>query len=331
MMSSYKTPKQSAQKQQVSGVLLLNKPSGISSHSALSQAKRLLMSERFDSKKAGHTGTLDPMATGLLPICFGEATKFSSFGLDANKGYVATIKLGIQTDTGDKEGNIIATQVVSPFDQKQLDKLAQTLTGEQMQIPPMYSALKKDGKKLYEYARDGIYVERQARPITIYKLTLTKLSDDEIALNVLCSKGTYVRALGESIAQKLGTVGHLIALHRTCTGGFEVAKSISLDELADLAFEERFGRLLPIDVLLTHLPKVCLTDSETGRIQQGQRLNIKDRLLDVIFDQDGVQVRLYHQDDFVGLGQVWANGRLQPVKVLNPNSCPAHHQVHHAK
>ncbi|MDO4450848.1 MAG: tRNA pseudouridine(55) synthase TruB [Moraxella sp.] len=303
-------------KQVVSGVLLLDKPSGISSHTALAQAKRLFMSADFDSRKAGHTGTLDPMATGLLPICLGEATKFSSFGLDADKGYHAIIKLGEQTDTGDKEGEVIKTSPIPTFTQADLTDIAQALTGEQSQTPPMYSALKKDGKKLYEYAREGMEVERQARPIVIHELTLTKLDEQNIALQVTCSKGTYVRVLGETIAERLGTVGHLTALHRTTTGGFEVAGAISLDDLADLSFDERFGKLLPIDVLLNHLPIIKLTTDETARIRLGQRLNIKDRLDNLHFDDETIQIRLYHDDRFVGLGRVAMNGRLQPVRLV---------------
>lgn len=304
-------------KQIVSGVLLLDKPNGISSYAALTQAKRLFMSPKFDSKKAGHTGTLDPMATGILPICFGDATKFSSFGLDADKGYTAIIKLGEKTDTGDKEGQIIAQKDVPVFEQSELDKLAVSLMGEQMQTPPMYSALKKDGKKLYEYAREGIEIERQPRPIVIHHLALNKLSNDEIALDVICSKGTYVRVLGETVAERLGTVGHLTALHRTSTGGFDVAGAISLDDLADLSLDERLGRLLPTDVMLGHLPMLRLTMDETARIKMGQRLNVKDRLDDVNFGDDAIQIRLYHDDDFVGLGQVAMSGRLQPIKVVH--------------
>ena len=304
-------------KQIVSGVLLLDKPNGISSYAALTQAKRLFMSPKFDSKKAGHTGTLDPMATGILPICFGDATKFSSFGLDADKGYTAIIKLGEKTDTGDKEGQIIAQKDVPVFEQSELDKLAVSLMGEQMQTPPMYSALKKDGKKLYEYARDGIEIERQPRPIVIHHLALNKLSNDEITLDVICSKGTYVRVLGETVAERLGTVGHLTALHRTSTGGFDVADAISLDDLADLSLDERLGRLLPTDVMLGHLPMLRLTMDETARIKMGQRLNVKDRLDDLNFGDDAIQIRLYHDDDFVGLGQVAMSGRLQPIKVVH--------------
>lgn len=303
-------------KQTVSGVLLLNKPQGISSHTALNQAKRLFMSADFDSKKAGHTGTLDPMATGLLPICLGEATKFSSFGLNADKGYSAVIKLGEQTDTGDQEGQSLNILPVMPFDQHGLDELAKQLTGEQYQTPPMYSALKKDGKKLYEYARGGIQIEREARPIVIHNLNLTKLSDDEIHLSVICSKGTYVRVLGESVAEGLGTVGHLTALHRISTGGFEVADAVTLDELGHLSFNERFAKLLPIDALLTHLSIVVLNHQETLRIKMGQRLNVKDRMTASEFGDDTCQVRLYCDGDFVGLGVIEASGRLQPIKVV---------------
>ncbi|WP_066805337.1 tRNA pseudouridine(55) synthase TruB [Moraxella oblonga] len=301
----------------VSGVLLLDKPNGISSHTALNQAKRLFMSPQFDSKKAGHTGTLDPMATGLLPICLGEATKFSSFGLDADKGYHAVIRLGEQTDTGDKEGEVAKILPTPTFTQDDLNDIAQTFTGEQQQIPPMYSALKKDGKKLYEYAREGIDVERQARPIVIHWLTLTKIDEQHIALHVICSKGTYVRVLGEDIAKKLGTVGHLTALHRTKTGGFDVMDSVNLDELTKLDFDERFAKLLPIDALLVHLPMLDLSADETARIKMGQRLNVKDRTCDLVYDEGCCQVRLYHEGVFFGLGQVERNGRLQPVRLVS--------------
>lgn len=307
-------------KKVVSGVLLLNKPAGISSHTALARAKRLFMSADFDSKKAGHTGTLDPMATGLLPICFGEATKFSSFGLDADKGYTATIKLGEQTDTGDKEGQIIATKSVPAVSQADLDTIAKALTGEQYQTPPMYSALKKDGKKLYEYARAGVEVAREARPIVIHQIDLQRISDDEIALSVICSKGTYVRVLGETVAERLGTVGHLTALHRTQTGGFDVADSVSIDELEKLEFDERFKKLLPIDVLMGHLPILPLDESETTRLKMGQRLNVKTKLDQLNFisntQKNSQLVRLYHERDFVGLGEVAMTGRLQPIRMI---------------
>lgn len=304
-------------KKTVSGVLLLDKPSDMTSHTALNLAKRLLMNANFNSKKAGHTGTLDPMATGLLPICFGEATKFSNYGLDADKGYKALIDLGQKTDTGDKDGTIIEQKKLPCFTQSELDGIAQAMMGEQLQIPPMYSALKKDGKKLYEYAREGIQIDRPPRPITIYNTSLTKLSPQQVLLTLTCSKGTYVRVIGEQIAERLGTVGHLSALHRTTTGGFDVAQAISLDELECLSFDERLERLLPIDVMIRHLPMIVLSKSEQERIRLGQRLNVKDKILD--FDVgDDVLVRLY-ADEFLGLAQLSVNGRLQPKKIVNPS------------
>ena len=299
----------------VSGVLLLDKPSGISSHTALSQAKRLFMSDIWDSKKAGHTGTLDPMATGLLPICLGEATKFSGFGLDADKGYTATVQLGTQTDTADADGQVIQTHPIPPFDQAMLDTIAAGLMGSQMQIPPMYSALKKDGKKLYEYARDGIELERTARPITIHHLSLTKISEDTLNLVVTCSKGTYVRVLAESVANQLGTLGHLSTLRRTLTGGFDVADAVSLTDLSARPFNERFGRLLPIDAMLLHLPTLALSSDECARIRYGQRLNVAGRLAMGTGTPFGV--RLYQDSTFVGLGELAPTGRLQPVRLIN--------------
>lgn len=307
-------------KRPISGILLLDKAQGMSSHTALSWAKRLLMSETLDSKKAGHTGTLDPMATGLLPLCFGEATKFAQFGLDADKGYVATLNLGEKTDTADQEGQIIARQNVANFSQDDLDRLAKQLLGEQTQIPPMYSALKKDGKKLYELARQGIEVERAARTIVIESLTLQKLSDTQIALNVICSKGTYIRTLGETIAENLGTLGHLSSLRRTHTGGFTVADAMTLDALEKLPLADRLARLLPIDVMVCHLPAVRLFVQEVSRLKLGQRLNIKDRLTTLSKDltkSHALKVRLYLDDEFVGLGQVEISGRLQPLKMIH--------------
>lgn len=303
------------QKEILSGVLLLDKPQGLSSHDALFKAKKALMTPSLDTKKAGHTGTLDPMATGLLPICFGVATKFASFALDADKGYTALILLGAQTDTGDQEGCIIDTLPVPTLSQAMLDGVARNFLGEQHQIPPMYSALKKDGKKLYEYARDGILLERDARPIHITDLSL-QLTDTPniIKLTVVCSKGTYVRVLGEDIAKALGTVGHLVALRRTMTGGFDIAQAVTLDNLSPNA-------ILPVDSLLAHLPILPLTNEEIARLRLGQRLNVKDRANKIAFaDNDtSALVRLYEantQQGFVGLGEVARTGRLQPKGMI---------------
>lgn len=259
----------------VSGVLLIDKPQGMTSQQVVSKVKYLLKSDVHDSKKAGHTGTLDPMATGLLPICLGEATKFSHYQLDAIKSYQAIIKLGEQTDTGDAEGEIIATIPVPNVTQAMLQSVTEQFLGEIMQVPPMYSALKKDGKKLYELAREGIEVERAARPLTIYELSLTPLSDQQLQLTVTCSKGTYVRVLAEDIAKALGTLGHLTALRRIRTGDFEIANAITLADFAALDIAARFDKLLAVDACVHSLPSLVLDDSQSKRIRQGQRLNVK--------------------------------------------------------
>lgn len=300
----------------ISGILLLDKSQGISSHSALAKAKFLFKSDSQDSKKAGHTGTLDPMATGLLPLVFGEATKFAQYGLDADKGYTATIRLGVATDSGDADGQVIDHQAVPSFDQAMLDAIADAMTGTQSQIPPMYSALKKDGKKLYEYARDGIEIERVPRAITIHHLSLTKVGDDAISLDVVCSKGTYVRVLGEDIAKQLGTLGHLTSLRRTLTGGFGIDDAISMDAFEALPMAERLGRLLPINAMLMHLPILAVNDDEAARLKLGQRLNVKDRVNTLPSFTETCLVRLYADGEFLGLGEVANTGRLQPKKLV---------------
>ena len=305
----------------VSGVLLIDKPQGMSSQQVVSKVKYLLKSDVHDSKKAGHTGTLDPMATGLLPICLGEATKFSHYQLDAVKSYQAIIKLGEQTDTGDAEGEIIATIPVPNVTQAMLQSVTEQFLGEIMQVPPMYSALKKDGKKLYELAREGIEVERAARPLTIYQLSLTPLSDQQLQLTVTCSKGTYVRVLAEDIAKALGTVGHLTALRRIQTGDFEIANAITLADFAALDFAARFDKLLAVDACVRSLPSLLLDDNQSKRVRQGQRLNVKTTMLtqqlNLTFNQT---FRLFDDhEQFLGTGLLEPNGRLQPMKLVNLN------------
>ena len=305
----------------VSGVLLIDKPQGMSSQQVVSKVKYLLKSDVHDSKKAGHTGTLDPMATGLLPICLGEATKFSHYQLDAIKSYQAIIKLGEQTDTGDAEGQIIATIPVPNVTQAMLQSVTEQFLGEIMQVPPMYSALKKDGKKLYELAREGIEVERAARPLTIYELSLTPLSDQQLQLTVTCSKGTYVRVLAEDIAKALGTVGHLTALRRIQTGDFEIANAITLADFAALDVAARFDKLLAVDACIHSLPSLLLDDSQSKRVQQGQRLNVKATMLTQQLNLTANQTfRLFDdQQQFLGTGLLEPNGRLQPMKLVNLN------------
>ena len=305
----------------VSGVLLIDKPQGMTSQQVVSKVKYLLKSDVHDSKKAGHTGTLDPMATGLLPICLGEATKFSHYQLDAVKSYQAIIKLGEQTDTGDAEGEIIATSPVPHVTQTMLQSTTEQFLGEIMQVPPMYSALKKDGKKLYELAREGIEVERTARPLTIYQLSLTPLSAQQLQLTVTCSKGTYVRVLAEDIAKALGTVGHLTALRRIQTGDFEIANAITLADFAALDVAARFDKLLAVDACVHSLPSLVLDDNQSKRIRQGQRLNVKTTMLTqqlkLTFNQT---FRLFDDhEQFLGTGLLEPNGRLQPMKLVNLN------------
>ena len=305
----------------VSGVLLIDKPQGMTSQQVVSKVKYLLKSDVHDSKKAGHTGTLDPMATGLLPICLGEATKFSHYQLDAIKSYQAIIKLGEQTDTGDAEGQIIATIPVPNVTQAMLQSVTEQFLGEIMQVPPMYSALKKDGKKLYELAREGIEVERAARPLTIYQLSLTPLSAQQLQLTVTCSKGTYVRVLAEDIAKALGTLGHLTALRRIQTGDFEIANAITLADFAALDFAARFDKLLAVDACVHSLPSLLLDDSQSKRIRQGQRLNVKATMLTQQLNlTDSQTFRLFDdQQQFLGTGLLEPNGRLQPLKLVNLN------------
>ena len=305
----------------VSGVLLIDKPQGMTSQQVVSKVKYLLKSDVHDSKKAGHTGTLDPMATGLLPICLGEATKFSHYQLDAVKSYQAIIKLGEQTDTGDAEGEIITTIPVPHVTQAMLQSVTEQFLGEIMQVPPMYAALKKDGKKLYELAREGIEVERAARPLTIYQLSLTPLSDQQLQLTVTCSKGTYVRVLAEDIAKALGTLGHLTALRRIQTGDFEIANAITLADFAALDVAARFDKLLAVDACVHSLPSLVLDDNQSKRIRQGQRLNVKTTMLtqqlNLTFNQT---FRLFDDhEQFLGTGLLEPNGRLQPMKLVNLN------------
>lgn len=325
-------------KQKVSGVILIDKPIGMTSQQVVSKVKYLFQSPIHDSKKAGHTGTLDPMATGLLPICLGEATKFSHYQLDADKSYQATILLGQQTDTGDADGKIIAETAVPIIDNELLTSIAQQFMGAQQQIPPMYSALKKDGKKLYEYARAGIEVERAPRDITIKSLDLTMLSASSIELTVACTKGTYVRVLGEDIAKALDTLGHLTALRRLDVGKFSINNAISLPELEALEFNNRFVQLLPIDACIDIEAQLVLDSEQCERIKMGQRLNVIEQLtptlqqyiidnvqLDVQKTENAnipeyelpVDIRLLDQNNqFLGLGVVSLNGRLQPKKLI---------------
>ena len=297
--------------QRIDGVVLLDKPCGMTSQSAVTSVKRLLHAD-----KAGHTGTLDPMATGLLPICLGEATKYSQDLLDADKKYQARLRFGIQTDTGDAQGQVIAekstAEVTDTAMAKSLiDGILPQFMGEIEQVPPMYSALKRDGKPLYEYARAGVEIERESRKITIYSITVLDVSWPEIALEVHCSKGTYIRVLAEDIGHALGCGAHLIGLRRTMVGHLSLDRVVTLDEICDTA-----PQVLPVDALLQSLPELTVDDHQAKRLEMGQRvpcaLNIASQWADSLF-------RIYRSQalpqNFIGTAD-WRSGVLHPRRFI---------------
>lgn len=295
----------------VHGVLLLDKPAGISSTQALAKAKWLLNAE-----KAGHTGTLDPFATGLLPLCFGEATKFASDLLDADKIYEATIRLGITTTTGDPEGEVLETREVD-VQRVQIESVLDKFRGPIDQIPPMYSALKRDGKPLYAYAREGKTLERDARAVTIHELELDAFASPDIQIRVRCSKGTYVRVLGEDIGYALGTGAHLIALRRIGVGNLLIADAMTIDALAALSETERKSSLLPADSLLSELIPVVLPPELASRFMQGQRLALGKEGLD--FPLGGFErVKVLDATRMLlGVARLSAEGMLQPERLVS--------------
>ena len=256
------------ERDRVDGVLLLDKPSGASSNAVLQRAKRL-----FNAAKAGHTGTLDPLASGLLPLCFGEATKFAQALLDSRKEYVATVRFGIGTTTGDAEGEIIGEASVS-FDTDQLSATLASFMGASQQVPPAYSALKFRGRSHYEYARAGIEVPRAPRSIFIDCLDLLEHAQDCAVLRVGCSKGTYVRTLAEDIAKALGTFGHLTALCRTASGPFRLDHAHRLDDIESMDSAERRDLLLPVDAALMDLPSIELSPDDSLALVQGRAVSL---------------------------------------------------------
>ena len=258
-------------KRSLNGVLLLDKPQGLSSNTALQQARRL-----YRAEKAGHTGVLDPLATGLLPICFGEATKFAQYLLDADKAYSATLKLGEATTTGDAEGEVIATGQAE-IGLADFQAACQALTGDIHQVPPMFSALKHQGKPLYEYARQGIVIERKPRDISIYAIEIAEFAAPKAVIHVRCSKGTYIRTLSEDIAKHCHTFAHLTALRRTETAGFTIDQSHTLSELNALSEVQRDALLLPCDVLVQHLPAITANDEVIKLLQFGQQPTWQDK------------------------------------------------------
>ena len=294
-------PRPKIPRRPVHGVLLLDKPLGLSSNHALQAAKRLLCAE-----KAGHTGTLDPLATGLLPLCFGEATKFSQTLLDADKAYEATVRLGIRTDTCDAEGEVIAQHDVA-VSREQLLAAIECFRGPIDQVPPMHSALKVAGKALYQYAREGITLERKARRVTIFAIELIDFDGTTARIHVDCSKGTYIRTLADDIGQHLGCGAHLSGLRRTRIGAFTLEGGVTLDALEACPPEAREGLLARADALLAALPALALSAVEATGVLHGQRVPMAGAA--------SGDHRLYAGEQFIGLGRL-IEGVLHPVRLV---------------
>jgi tRNA pseudouridine55 synthase len=290
----------------VDGVLLIDKPVGLSSNDALTKVKRIV-----NAKKAGHTGTLDPFATGLLPLCFGEATKFSQDLLEADKTYLATVHLGITTTTGDTEGEVLETRDVD-VTAEQIEAALARFRGPILQVPPMYSALKRDGKALYEYAREGITLERKARPVTIHELDLIAHAAPFLTIRVACSKGTYVRVLGEDIGATLGCGAHLSALRRVQVGSLTTANMMTLEELQ--AHENPLSLLAPVDALLSTFPRVDLTPELEKRFLNGQRLALGKEPVAVPPEQG--RVRVYADGRLLGTAILQEYAILAPERLI---------------
>ncbi|MBI4990427.1 MAG: tRNA pseudouridine(55) synthase TruB [Rhodocyclales bacterium] len=292
-------------RRRVDGVLLLDKPAGMTSNAALQKVRRL-----FNAAKAGHTGTLDPMATGLLPVCFGEATKFAGELLAADKRYAATVLLGVRTDTADAEGRVLETRPVAAT-REQVEAVLARFRGDIQQVPPMHSALKRDGRPLYEYARQGIELERAPRAVTIHSLDLVGFEGDRIKFDVDCSKGTYVRTLAQDIGEALGCGGHLVALRRTRIGSLRLEAAVTIEALEAMPPEARNALLQPADTLLATLPRLDLDVDATQRFVRGQAVRA---------GQQGLiagQLRVYAADGrFLGLGRAAADGLVAPARLV---------------
>lgn len=292
----------------INGVLLLDKPKGASSNHALQRVRRLLQAQ-----KAGHTGTLDPMATGLLPVCLGEATKFSAHLLEADKVYRTRVQLGAVTDTGDAEGEVVERCEVPSLTVAGIERVLERFRGEIEQVPPMYSALKHQGRKLYELAREGKSVERAVRRVTVYDARLLAFEGDAFELEVRVSKGTYIRTLAEDIGRALGCGAHITALRRLATGPFDSEGMLPLEALEALSGQdEREAALLPVDVLVAHLPKLEVDERARQRLMHGQAASV-----DAAGEKTGKLTRLYCDETFLGLGVVTGPQEVAPKRLLN--------------
>ena len=292
----------------MNGILVVDKPAGISSNDVVQQAKRL-----FGAQKVGHTGSLDPLATGVLPLCFGEATKFSQYLLDADKKYWAQVRLGITTETADADGEVIAQADTSRITESQVTAALETFVGEIEQIPSMYSALKHQGQPLYKLARQGIEVERAPRRISIYSAELLQFSEASIELRVHCSKGTYIRSLAEDLGAALGCGGHVSALRRLAAGPYEEAQATTLDELREVGdVREMDALLLPVSSAVGSWPAVRLHEDTAHYVRQGQPVQVAHAPTD-----GWVQIfELAEEDRFLGVGEILTDGRVAPRRLV---------------
>lgn len=293
----------------IHGILLLDKPVGITSNAALQSVKRL-----YQARKAGHTGNLDPMASGLLPICMGEATKMSAFLLDANKRYQGVCKLGVRTSTADAEGEVVETRPVVGVDEARVREVLARFTGSIEQVPPMHSAIKHKGQPLYKLAHQGLEVERAPRTVEIYALNLLRLEGDELEIDVYCSKGTYIRTLAEDIGEALGCGAHLCELRRTLAGPFHIEDAVPLAELQRLAEAQDLGALdallLPLDAALADWPALNLSENTAFYLRQGQPVLVPRA-------PTSGWVRLFAGEDrFIGVGQILDDGRVAPRRLV---------------
>jgi len=297
------------QLKKINGILLLDKPLDMTSNFALQKVKRL-----FQAKKAGHTGSLDPLATGMLPICFGEATKISQFLLESNKYYQVEIKLGVKTSTGDAEGKITSERPVPAISEQQLETVLAEFLGTIEQIPPMYSALKINGKPLYSLARKGLEIKREPRTIHIYGMDLGEVNGDKVTFNVHCSKGTYVRTLAEDIGERLGCGAHVSALRRPCVSPYENNPMFTFSDLEGLLEaqgpDSLLKCLLPMDSSVQHFPEVKLSSSATFYIKMGQPVMIPHLPIDGL-------VRIFSDHNhFIGIGEILDDGRVAPKRLI---------------
>jgi len=291
----------------VHGVILLDKPSGISSNEALQKVKYL-----FQAQKAGHTGSLDNLATGLLPICLGEATKISQFLLDADKRYIAECQLGVKTTTGDAEGEIVETRSIQGIDRQLIDNTVKKFIGEISQVPPMYSALKHQGQPLYKLARQGQTIDRKSRDVSIFNIQIIDFIEDKLTVQIHCSKGTYIRTLAEDIGEALGCGATITALHRIQVGSFcDMIRLETLQNYAEQSLDVLDNFLISIDKALNNLPKMAFSTEETNRLQQGQQIC-------KLHDLKIGWVKLFREEgDLLGIGQVLSDGCIAPKRLFN--------------